>query len=109
MLTVNDSGDGPVVYVVDAATGETVGRTTYTTDEVVDVEALAPGPRRHRLGRRHRRQRRAVRIVGRVYRLPAVRPGDRTVSAQRYDLVYPDGPRDAEALLVHPRPGGSTW
>ena len=39
VLTVNDSGDGAVVYVVDAATGATVGRTTYTTDEVVDVEA----------------------------------------------------------------------
>ena len=40
-----------------------------------------------------------------LYRLPAVTRGDRTVTAQRFDLVYPDGPRDAEALLVQPTTG----
>ena len=104
VLTVNDSGDGPVVYVVDAATGATVGRTTYTTDEVVDVEAMARGRNGSvwvgDIGDNDR-----LRPVISVYRLPAVTRGDRTVTAQRFDLAYPDGPRDAETLLVHPSTG----
>jgi hypothetical protein len=39
-----------------------------------------------------------------VTRVP-VGDGDRTVDEETIDLVYPDGPRDAEALLVHPRTG----
>ena len=35
VLTVNDSGSGPVVHVVDPADGDTVGRTTYSSDEGV--------------------------------------------------------------------------
>ena len=31
--------------------------------------------------------------------------GDRTVDEETFDLVYPDGERDAEALLVHPVTG----
>ena len=31
--------------------------------------------------------------------------GDRTVDEETFDLVYPDGARDAEALLVHPTTG----
>ena len=104
VLTVNDSGSGPEIYVVDKATGETVGRTTYTTDEVVDVEALAPGPDGTvwvgDIGDNGAR-----RISVAVYEVPAVGPGDRTVEATRYDLAYRGGPRDAEALLVHPRTG----
>jgi hypothetical protein len=104
VLTVNDSGDGAVVYVVDAATGETVGRTTYTTDEVVDVEALAAGRDGSvwvgDIGDNDR-----VRLVVSLYRLPAVTRGDRTVTAERFDLVHPDGPRDAETLLVQPSTG----
>lgn len=104
VLTVNDSGDGAVVYVVDAATGATVGRTTYTTDEVVDVEALAAGRDGSvwvgDIGDNDR-----ARPVVSLYRLPAVTRGDRTVSAQRFDLVHPDGARDAEALLVQPSTG----
>ncbi len=42
MFTVNDSGDGPVLYAVDGGSGDTVGVTTYAA-EVSDVEAVAPG------------------------------------------------------------------
>ncbi len=104
LLTVNDSGDGPVVYVVDAGTGETVGRTTYTSDEVVDVEALARG-RDGSVWVGDIGDNDAVRPSVSLYRLPAVSRGDRTVSAQRFDLVYPGGPRDAETLLVQPGTG----
>lgn len=106
VLTVNDSGDGAVVYVVDKASGETVGRTTYA-DEVVDVEAMALGPDGSvwvaDIG-----DNRAQRLSVAVYRLPPVAPGDRTVTAERFDLEYAGGPRDAEALLVHPETGRVT-
>ncbi len=104
VVTTNDSGDGPVVYVVDRSTGETVGRTTYTSDEVVDVEALAPGVDGTLwvgdIGD-NPWQRASVA----VYELPMPTEGDATVQAQRYELVYEGGPRDAEALLVHPVTG----
>ncbi len=104
VLTVNDSGSGPEVFVVDKATGDTVGRTTYTTDEVVDVEALAPG-RDGSVWVGDIGDNGARRISVAVYEVPEVGPGDRTVEATRYDLAYELGPRDAEALLVHPRTG----
>jgi hypothetical protein len=104
VLTVNDSGSGPEIYVVDEGTGETVGRTTYTTDEVVDVEALAPGPD-GTLWVGDIGDNGARRMTIAVYELPAPGPGDRTVDATRYELAYQGGPRDAEALLVHPRTG----
>jgi hypothetical protein len=104
VLTVNDSGSGPVVYVVDPRSGTTVGRTTYLADSVVDVEALAVGPGGSiwvgDIGDNS-----AQRMSVAVYELPPVTGGDRTVSATRYDLQYQGGPRDAEALLVHPRTG----
>ena len=104
VATVNDSGDGPVVYLVDRDTGETVGRTTYTSDDVVDVEALAAGPRGEvwvgDIGDND-----AIRPTVTVYAVPRPTPGDRAVDARSYLLGYPDGPHDAEALLVHPRTG----
>jgi hypothetical protein len=103
VLTVNDSGDDPRVFAVDVRTGATVGVTSYGGD-AVDVEALAPG-RRGAVWVGDIGDNRASRPAVSVYRLPAVAPGDRRVAGERYDLTYPDGPRDAEALLVHPRTG----
>ena len=99
MVTTNDSGGGALVYVVDPATGRTVGRTTYA-DRVVDTEALAPAGG-------------DVVWVGdigdnaedrssiEVYRVPVGR-GDRTVRAPSYRLDYPDGAHDAESLVAAP-------
>jgi hypothetical protein len=104
LLTVNDSGDGPVVYAVSARTGETVGRTTYSASSVQDVEALAVGPHRDvwvaDIG-----DNALERATVAVYRMPPVARGDRTVTAARFDLRFADGPHDAETLLVHPRTG----
>ncbi len=104
VLTVNDSGSDPVVHVVDPATGETVGRTTYTSDEVEDVEALAVAPDGTvwvgDIGDNG-----ADRESIALYAVPPVGRGDRTVTARRYDLVYPRGARDAETLLADPRDG----
>jgi hypothetical protein len=97
LYTINDSGDAAVVYGVDARTGETVSRTTYAPS-VHDVEALAPGVDgtvwAGDIG-----DNRADRNSIAVYR---VRPvgGDRPAAA--HPLRYPDGPRDAETLLVQP-------
>ena len=105
MFTVNDSGDGPYLYAVDSGTGDTVGVTTYSSNQVSDVEAIAPGPAATvwvgDIGDNNN-DRPAVD----VYRVPVGPPrGDTEVDADRYGLAYPDGPQDAEALLVHPTSG----
>ena len=104
VLTVNDSGDGPVVHVVDPSDGETVGRTTYSPDDVIDVEALAGEPDGTvwvgDIGDNGGRRASVT-----LYRLPPLRSGDRTVEAKRFDLRFADGPTNAEALLVHPVSG----
>jgi len=104
VLTVNDSGAGPIVYAVDPDTGETVGRTTYTSEEVEDVEALAVGPDGTvwvgDIGDNG-----ADRSSVAVYAVPPVGRGDRTVEAPRYELTYRDGPHNAETLLADPHDG----
>jgi sugar lactone lactonase YvrE len=104
VLTHNDSGDGPYVYVVDPSSGKTVGRTTYSGDPVTDVEAMAAGPDGS-IWMGDIGDNSASRNHVSVYRLPPVRDGNHTVDAQRYDLRYPDGPTNAETLLVDPRDG----
>ena len=102
VVTTNDSGDSGRVFTVDVGTGSTVGVTSWTP-EPVDVEALAPaGPDHVWVGdigdNRH------VRDSVEVLRVPVGR-GDVTASPEAYELVYPDGPRDAEALVRHPLTG----
>jgi hypothetical protein len=103
LRTVNDSGDGPVVYTVDRATGRTVGVTTFAHEDPVDVEALARGPAGSLwvgdIGDNAR-----VRDHVTLHRLPAA-PGGAWGRPVTYGLRYPDGSHDAEALLVHPRTG----
>lgn len=102
VLTVNDSGDTGRVFAVDPATGETVG-VTYWSEESFDVEALAPGPDTTvwvgDIGDNDE-----VRESISVTRVPVGR-GDRTVDEESYELVYPDGPANAETLLAHPGTG----
>jgi hypothetical protein len=101
-FTINDSGDTGRVFTVDVATGETVG-VTYWADGPDDVEALAPAGPGHvwvaDIGDNS-----ASRDSIEVTRVP-VGDGNRTVDEETVDLVYPDGERDAEALLVHPVTG----
>ncbi len=97
VYTINDSGDDAVVYGVDPATGRTVSRTTYA-DSVEDVEAIAPGAHGTLwVGDTGDNRRRRDDIA--VYRVTA-RDGDQP--GERYVLTYPDGPHDAETLLVQP-------
>jgi hypothetical protein len=100
VYTTNDSGDDAVLYGVDPGTGRTVSTTTYA-DAVEDVEDLAPGAGGTVWvgdtgdNRRHRDD-----IA--VYRVTPGE-GDTDGPAPRYTLAYPDGPHDAETLLVSPR------
>jgi hypothetical protein len=99
MVTTNDSGGDPLVFVIDAATGRTVGRTTYA-DRVVDTEALAPaGGDVVWVGDIGDNDEKRDSVE--VYRVPVGR-GDRTVRAPAYRLVYPDGAHDAESLVAAP-------
>lgn len=105
MYTMNDSGHGPQIYAVDKATGNTVATTTYTSDQVVDVEAIAPG-RGGDLWVGDIGDNGSRRPTVAVYHVPATAgrlPAQ--VDAARYDLTYPDMPHNAETLLVHPRTG----
>jgi hypothetical protein len=100
VYTTNDSGDDAVIYGVDPGTGRTVSRTTYA-DSVEDVEDLAPGVGGTVwVGDTGDNRRRRDDIA--VYRVTPGR-GDSDRPAPRYTLTYPDGPHDAETLLVSPR------
>lgn len=118
MFTVNDSGDGPVVYTVAKSSGDTVVATTYSSETATDVEALAPG----RGGAvwvadigDNNEERSSVSVFrvaplgGREPRVAAEEGQEQkleeSVSAEKFDLVYPDSPNNAEALLVHPDTG----
>jgi hypothetical protein len=102
VVTTNDSGDSGRVFAVDATTGATVGVTSWAA-EPTDVEALAPaGPGHVWVGDIGDNQ--AVRDSVEVLRVPVGR-GDRGVTPTTYELVYPGGPRDAEALVRHPVTG----
>jgi hypothetical protein len=102
VVTTNDSGDTGRVFTVDPATGRTVGVTGWGNDPR-DVEALAPlgdhevwaGDIGDNTGSRESIQ---------VSPVP-VGPGTSDVDAPVYDLVYPDGPHDAETLMSDPGTG----
>ncbi|MFF4602145.1 hypothetical protein ACFY12_05205 [Streptomyces sp. NPDC001339] len=105
--THNDSDDGPYVYAVDGRTGRTVARITLRgIGKPRDVEGISIGPD-------------GAVYVGDIgdnlggtwnhvwiYRFPEPRQlHDATVTATQYTVTYADGPRDAEALMVHPKTG----
>lgn len=102
VVTVNDSGDSGRVFAVDPASGQTVGVTSWA-DDPVDVEALAPAGPGH-VWVADTGDNRRVRDRVEVLRVPVGR-GDRTVEPTAYQLVYPDGAHDAEALVRHPLTG----
>ncbi len=102
VVTTNDSGDTGRVFTVDPATGDTVGVTSWSPDPV-DVEALAPaGPDHVWVG--DIGDNRRVRSSVEVLRVPVGR-GEIAARPETYELVYPDGARDAEALVSHPLTG----
>ncbi len=108
LWTVNDSGDGPRVFGVDGE-GRTVATVTLAGATARDWEAIAVGPRPAGgtwlwvgdIG-----DNLSTWPTVRLYRVAEPRvPGDQQVAWTAYDLRFPDGPRDAEALLVDPGDG----
>jgi hypothetical protein len=105
--THNDSDDGPYVYAVDSRTGKTVATITMKgVGEPRDVEAVSLGPDGDLY----------VGDIGDnldgswdhvwIYRFPEPEKlADATVRATQFDVTYADGPRNAEALMVHPGSG----
>ena len=112
VFTHNDSGDEPRFFAVDDQ-GRT--RTTYTLPipQARDWEDMARGPDeqgRSSLWFGDIGDNNATRDLGLlVHRIPEPEPTSReTVTTEppaSFRLRYPDGPGDAEALLVHPRTG----
>jgi hypothetical protein len=112
VFTHNDSGDGPRFFAVDAA-GRT--RTVYEVPvpQARDWEDMARGPDeqgRSSLWLGDIGDNNANRDLGLlVHRVAEPAPTRRsqvtTEPPDSFRLRYPDGPGDAEALLVHPRTG----
>ncbi|MGH8970064.1 MAG: hypothetical protein ACRDV1_08975 [Actinomycetes bacterium] len=103
-----DGGDVAEVVALDEQ-GRTIGTVRLRGIDPYDPEALAPG--RDGRGRPalflgdlgDNRLRRTDVSVFRLTEPP--RPTDREVTATWWRFTYPDGPHDAEALLVDPREG----
>ncbi|MEU6395199.1 WD40 repeat domain-containing protein [Streptomyces sp. NPDC046939] len=105
--THNDSDDGPYIYAVDGRSGKTVARLTLTgIGDPRDVEAISVGPDGNIY----------VGDIGDnlggkwdhvwIYKLPEPKElRDQTVRATQYVVKYADGPRNAEAMMVHPKTG----
>jgi len=102
--THNDGGGGAYLYAFDRA-GKPRGRVRITGVKIKDWEDLAIGPDNYMyigdIGDNDRRRKQIV-----VYRIPEPAP-DAAASeeAEAIAMQYPDGPHDAETLLVHPKTG----
>ncbi len=112
--TLNDSGDGPFLYAV-GADGAALGRWLVSGAENRDWEDLAAGfdadgaPVLWIADTGDNRRDRADAALYRVPE-PPVDPsnpaaGWPTLPATRFPLAFPDGPRNVEAMLVHPHTG----
>ncbi len=108
LWTHADGGDVAQVRAVDGR-GRTVATVTLAGIDPYDPEALAPGvddAGRPALFLGDIGDNRGTRPDVSVFRIREPRRlGDRTVRATWFRFTYPDGPHDAEALLVHPRTG----
>jgi hypothetical protein len=105
----NDSGHEPMMFAVDSS-GRVVHqfRVGGATDEDWEAAAVGPcGPARclyiGDIGDNRSTRREAV-----LYRVPedsalaADSSGHRVIAAERVEFRYPDGPRNAESLLILP-------
>ncbi len=101
--TANDSGDSARVFAVDTRTGRTVGVHRFDAP-VWDVEALAVDTD-GRLLVGDIGDNTASRPVVRIFWFDEPRLGETSGRWASWEVAYPDGPHDAEALAVHPRTG----
>lgn len=101
--TVNDSGDTARVFAVDTRTGRTVGVHRFDAP-VWDVEALALDPD-GRLLVGDIGDNTGSRKLARIFWFDEPALGETSGGWASWEVAYPDGPHDAEALAVHPRTG----
>jgi hypothetical protein len=94
--TINDSGAGGVAYLL--STGGKVAGTLAYSAQPVDVEAIALHGRRLYVA--DIGDNTAERDFVTVYYFNDARVRDRVVKYHSWDFTYPDGPHDAETLLV---------
>ena len=108
LWTHADGGSAAEVRAVDES-GDTVAVVTLAGIDPYDPEALAPGrgpDGTPQLWLGDIGDNEARRPDVSVFRFEEPRRlRDRTVPAEWFRLTYPDGPHDAEALLVQPRTG----
>jgi hypothetical protein len=98
---VNDS-EQPVIYALDAK-GVVTGRVRLTGAKVEDWEAIAAGPCRSGtclyvgdIGDNNGTRKQIT-----IYRVPEPAIGDdMTATAEVFHATYPDGPQDAESLVL---------
>ncbi len=100
LVTANDSGDVGRTFVVDDQ-GRTVGHSTF--GESTDVEALAPIGEDVLVG--DIGDNAGARDTVSLLRVPVARDETSVDPATAVRLVYPDGPQDAETLMVDPVSG----
>jgi hypothetical protein len=105
LWTHNDS-DQPILFILDGR-GSMTGRVRLAGATVVDWEAVAVGPCPTGscifvgdIGDNNARRERIT-----VYRLTEPAGANTAVPAEAFHATYPDGPQDAETLLVPPDGG----
>lgn len=98
--TVDDSGSGPVVFVIDLASGRTVGRTVVDGAAWTDVEALALGPG-GTLWIADTGDNRARRDQVALYEITEPGAGQAQIVPRTYPFTYATGPVDVEAFVVN--------
>lgn len=102
--TINDSGNEPLIFAVDLATGQTVGTTRVEGGTLRDTEALAIDAD-GMLWVADTGDNGESRTDAALYALPEQGRGDHTVTAKRYPITYDSDSHNVEALLVNPRSG----
>ncbi len=104
LWTHNDSGDRPRLFAIGTQ-GRTRAVLRLSNASALDWEDVAAGPN-HTLWAGDIGDNRAVRKQISVYRVREPRRvASARVRATRFRLAYPDGPHDADTLLVRPRSG----
>ena len=108
LYTINDSGNDPVVFVLDRRSGDVVGTTALVGPDPDghDIEALSVDDRGG-LWVADTGDNTNMRTDAALYRLPAPGQGTATATPQRFPLVYASGRPNIEALLIDQTTGRS--
>lgn len=101
LYAINDSDNTAAVYAIDKRNGDVVGVTTIDGYTLSDTEALGVGSD-GTLWVADIGDNAASRSDIALYAFSEPGRGDSTVTPKRYPLRYPNGPQDAETILVGP-------